>query len=339
MHTPSSSSLWSACGEAPQAPRLATRPLVVALHASGSSARQWRALAARLEPADQPADPPAGHAGHAAAQGFRVLAIDLHDHGVGPAWTTGGACPLPLTLEEEAALVAPLLAEAGRVGDGGGVHLVGHSYGGAVALKVACQHPQHVRSLVLYEPVAFRLLLDDPASHAEANEILAVVAEMRTRLERDDAAAAAQHFVDYWSGSGTWRAMPAEAREAMAGRMPIVMQHFGALFNERQQVAALARLGRLDVPTLLLSGERTVATARRIAARLRTLLPAAVHESLPDLGHMGPLTHAALVAERIAMHLHMPTRPAQPARPARPADAIPISPPPVPRPRDLLTVD
>jgi len=293
------------------------RPLVIALHASASSARQWRALATRLEPQ--------GAAAARAVTGYRVLAVDLHDHGVGPTWTMGGARRAPLTLEDEAALVAPLLAEAGRVGDGGGVHLVGHSYGGAVALKVACQHPQHVRSLVLYEPVAFRLLLDDPASHAETQEALAVTAEMQTRLERDDVAGAAQHFVDYWSGSGTWQGMPAEARASVAERMPIVMQHFGALFNERQQVAAVSRLA---VPTLVLSGERTVATARRIAQRLRTLLANAAHETLPGLGHMGPVTHAEFVAERIAVHLQAPARAPNPT----------VFPPsPVLRPRDLLT--
>lgn len=318
MHIPTSWPLWSACGEAPRTARPTTRPLVIALHASASSARQWRTLAARLEPQ--------GASAARAVTGYRVLAVDLHDHGVGPAWTMDGASRAPLTLEDDAALVAPLLAEAGRVSDGGGVHLVGHSYGGAVALKVACQHPQYVRSLVLYEPVAFRLLLDDPASHAETQEALAVTAEMQTRLERDDVAGAAQHFVDYWSGSGTWQAMPAEARDAVAERMPIVMQHFGALFNERQQVAAVSRLA---VPTLLLSGERTVATARRIAKRLRTLLAGAAHETLAGLGHMGPVTHAELVAERIAVHLQAPARAPEP---------IPFPPSPVLRPRDLLTV-
>ncbi|MBI5716205.1 MAG: alpha/beta hydrolase [Burkholderiales bacterium] len=314
--------IWSACGEAPLGAHPTARPLVIALHASGSSARQWRALAARLEPQ--------GATAARAVTGYRVLAVDLHDHGVGPAWTTGGASRAPLTLEDEAALVAPLLAEAGRVSDGGGAHLVGHSYGGAVALKVACQHPQHVRSLVLYEPVVFRLLLDDPASHAETHEVLAVAAEMQSRLERDDSDGAARHFVDYWSGSGSWQEMPEGARAAVALRMPIVMQHFGALLNERQQVAALQRFGQLAVPTLVLSGERTVATARRIASRLRTLLAGAVHETLPGLGHMGPVTHAELVAERIAVHLQAPARAPDPM-------AFPLT--PALRHRDLLTVD
>lgn len=280
--------LWSPCGEAPRLPArtagAVAAPPTIALHASASSARQWRSLAERLEPE------------------HRLVALDLHNHGVGPEWIGG----LPLTLEDEAALVAPLLAEAGTVAQGGGVHLVGHSYGGAVALKVAAQHAQHVRSLTLYEPVAFRLLLDDPASHAETLESLAVTQVVQTRLERDDPAGAAQHFVDYWSGSGAWAAMSDPARASVVLRMPTVLQHFGALFNERQQGAALARLARLHVPTLVLAGEHTVATTRRIARRLRELLPGATHETLRGLGHMGPVTHAGLVAERIAAFLRHP---------------------------------
>lgn len=339
----SNDALWSPCGEAPVRPRPAQAPLVIALHASASSARQWRALAARLEPPPGTGRP--GHPvgpGHAAASpGCRVIAVDLHDHGVGPAWTSDGHARPPLTLEDEAALVAPLLAEAGRVAEGGGVHLVGHSYGGAVALKVASQHPHRVRSLVLYEPVAFRLLLDDPASHAEAAEALAVTATMQTRMERGDLEGAARHFVDYWSGSGTWQALPAPARESVAGRLPALLQHFGALFNERQQAAAVARL---PMPALVLTGERTVATARRIAQRLCALHPGATREALPGLGHMGPVTHAEQVAERIARHLQVPPwrgvpMPPHGAVPPVPGPLLPFPPTPVREPRDLSTVD
>lgn len=297
MHA-DTSMLWSPCGEAPRVVAGPARPpLTIALHASASSARQWRTLAERLAPA------------------HRLLAVDLHNHGVGPEWL-GRA---PLTLADEAALVAPLLRAAGTVAEGGGAHLVGHSYGGAVALKVAGSHPQHVRSLTLYEPVAFRLLIDDPASRAEALDALSIGEVVRMFLRRDDAAAAAQHFVEYWSGRGAWDAMTPPARAATAARMPTVLLHFGALFNEWQQAATLALLARRHLPVLVLAGERTVATTRRIARRLRELLPHAVHETLAGLGHMGPLTHAPLVADRVAAFVHQVQHAAASGHPVRSA--------------------
>ncbi len=55
----------------------------------------------------------------------------------------------------DASLVAPLLGAA--------AHLVGHSYGGMVALCLALQRPEAVRSLTLIEPPAYSLAPDDPA--------------------------------------------------------------------------------------------------------------------------------------------------------------------------------
>jgi pimeloyl-ACP methyl ester carboxylesterase len=281
----------------------AAQPPVIALHASAGSSRQWRHLADAL------------------AARHRVHAIDLHEHGGGPAWTAG----VPLTLEDEATLVAPLLAAAGPVAEGGGAHLVGHSYGGAVALKVAALYPRHVRSLVVFEPVAFRLLFDDAASHAETDEIVAFAAAVQTALEHGDRLRAGHHFIDYWSGCGAWAALPAAARDAVAARMPAVLQHFGAVFNERQQVRDVARLA---LPMLALRGEHAPASTRRVAERLRALWPSARHETLPAMGHMGPVTHAAAVNERIGAFLQSLTSlPAPQAAPAaRAAPRFPTPP-------------
>jgi pimeloyl-ACP methyl ester carboxylesterase len=56
--------------------------------------------------------------------------------------------------EVDAGDVAELLTEP--------MHLVGHSYGGVVALLAAAQRPGMVRSLTVNEPPAFGLLPDDP---------------------------------------------------------------------------------------------------------------------------------------------------------------------------------
>jgi pimeloyl-ACP methyl ester carboxylesterase len=245
-------------------------PAVILLHSSGGSARQWDTLVNGLQ------------------SRFRLQAVDFHGHGGTPAWPG----TRPLALEDEAALVSPLLA-----GSGDGVHLVGHSYGGAVALKLAQLHPQHVRSVAVYEPVLFRLLFDYNASHAPAREVLAAAARVRTMLLLGHADRAAQHFVDYWSGSGTWADMPLSRRHAVIARMPALAPHFRALFSDglRRQ-----DLGRLRLPVLCLTGARTKASTRRIGELLRLAIPEATHEMLPGMGHMGPLTHARIVAARIA---------------------------------------
>jgi pimeloyl-ACP methyl ester carboxylesterase len=49
------------------------------------------------------------------------------------------------------------------------------------------------------------------------------------------------------------------------------------------------------VPVFLLGGEESPLAARRVVARLGEAIPGARTETLAGAGHMGPLTHAALV--------------------------------------------
>lgn len=250
----------------------AQRPTVLLLHSSASSARQWEGLVESLQPR------------------FRVRTIEFHGHGARPGWQRDG----PFALADDAALAAPLLAESG------GAHLVGHSYGAAVALKLATLHPAHVRSVAAYEPVLFRWLIDDDTSPGAAQGIVALADAIRDRVADGDEASAARRFIDFWCGSGAWDSLPIGRREAIATRMHAVLLHFDALFGESPGHAALARL---RMPMLFMTGARTVTATRRIAELLRHALPRARHEVLQGMGHMGPITHAAEVNCRIVQFL------------------------------------
>ena len=245
-------------------------PPVILLHSSGSSGRQWDTLVGTLQ------------------SRFRLQAVDFHGHGNTPAWPGGR----PLTLDDEAALVAPLLGSSSA-----GVHLVGHSYGGGVALKLAQLYPRRVRSVAVYEPVLFRLLFDYNPMQAPAREVLATAARIRISLLVGHTDHAARHFVDYWAGSGAWDAMPLSRRHNVIARMPALAQHFRALFDDGLR---RADLGRLRMPVLCLTGARTKASTRRIGELLRLAMPEAMHEMLAGMGHMGPLTHAGVVTARLA---------------------------------------
>src|SRR5689334_14597837 len=104
---------------------------VVLLHSSGSSSAQWHALAERL------------------SERYRVIAPDLYGSGGTAPWPGDR----PFYLECEAEIVLGLLEHIDEP-----AHLVGHSYGGAVALHVARLRGDLVRSLALMEPAAFHLL-------------------------------------------------------------------------------------------------------------------------------------------------------------------------------------
>ena len=200
----------------------AQRPTVVLLHSSASSARQWERLVEALAP-------------H-----FRVRAIELHGHGERMAWR-GDA---PLTLADEAALAVPLLEEAG------GAHVVGHSYGAAVALKLTTMYPKLVRSLVTYEPVLFRWLFDDIDHQQLGQGVVTVADSMRDRLANGQEHSAAQLFIDFWSGAGSWDSVPSGKQTSIAARMRAVFQQFDTLFREPLQRAQLALL---NMPMMFVS--------------------------------------------------------------------------------------
>jgi pimeloyl-ACP methyl ester carboxylesterase len=253
---------------------LETRPLVIALHASASSSRQWRELGQAVEP------------------GAQLLAVDLIGHGDA---TERRATESGQLLLEDALRVMPHVRAAAAAGRA--VHLVGHSYGGAVALKLASlAEPHCLRSLVVYEPVLFRVLAEDADSAPQWRRMSDLVAALQGCLDADNQADAARRFIIFWSGARGWDRLSKTARVAAIDAMPVVMQQFEATMSDHLATEAIDQLA---LPVLVLSGARTVPVARRISERLRALWPRAIHRVLPDAGHMGPLSHAEAVNRQI----------------------------------------
>lgn len=90
-------------------------------------------------------------------EGYRLIAIDAYRDGTGPGASTDR------TLDDYADQV---YAVAEKVGVS--VHLVGFSWGGATALRVAAAAPEFVDSLAVIEPEAYGLLrTQDAAAYAQ----------------------------------------------------------------------------------------------------------------------------------------------------------------------------
>jgi pimeloyl-ACP methyl ester carboxylesterase len=184
--------------------------------------------------------------------------------------------------------------------DADGVHLVAHSYGAAIALQLALEHPDSIRSLALYEPVAFGLLHGVATARMALAEIEAVADEVALLTAQGDRAAAAEAFVDYWGGQGSWRQMGEAQRDAVQVRITAIPRHFAGLFRARWTVQGLAAL---RMPILLMHGGRTRVSSRQVADLLARALPQAVRHEFREAGHLGPLTHEGAVNGEIVRHL------------------------------------
>lgn len=241
---------------------------VVLVHSGGMSARQWRKLVERL------------------AATHRVVAPDLIGSGENPPWPADA----PFHFDQDAAELAALIGELGEP-----VHLVGHSYGGLLASIHARKQPTSVRSLVLYDPVAFGILQDEPDVDALLADATALVDDAIGGTE-----AWFERFVDWWNGNGTWTSMPPPARAPFLRVGRKVYLEVKSLVADR---TAASEYAAIKAPTLLLTGERTPPAERRVVQRLATAIPHARLVEIADAGHMGPITHADIVNDAIVGHI------------------------------------
>lgn len=238
---------------------------LVCLHSNAGTGGQWRALGERL------------------GDRFRLLAPDTYGAGKSPQPPD----KRPLTLSDELDLLEPVFAAAGPR-----FHLLGHSYGGAIALLAALRYPERVQSLVLYEPTLFALLRQADPVHPGLLEIGDVAERGRQAQLAGEPEHAARIFIDYWAGAGALDAMPA----AMRASVVQATRHLGHWWHAlREERTTLESLGSLTMPVLLMVGRRSRLSALSVAELLAPALPGVRLVSFDDLGHMAPLTHAERV--------------------------------------------
>jgi pimeloyl-ACP methyl ester carboxylesterase len=248
---------------------------VVLLHCSGSSAAQWRDLVAHF------------------AGAYRTIAPDLYGCGATGAWPGRR----PLRMSDHAQMVAAVIRAHGEP-----VHLVGHSFGGAVALRVALDYPELLRSLAVIEPVAFNVLRHDPADNDLYAEIRAVAATVSECTLNGHSEAGMAGFVDYWNGPGAWMRLSPAMQAALAAQIASIAINFAALFADPTPRAAYPEVA---VPALVVRGSDSPAPARRVAALIAQSLPAATLRTIAGAGHMLPLTHPAMLARALIDHIEV----------------------------------
>ena len=275
-------------------PRLLNRGRVVALHCSGGGASQWRHLADAL------------------GSRYEVLAPEHYGCGATGPWTGEHA----FTLADEAARTIALIDDSEKK-----VHLVGHSYGGGVALHAALARPGRVASMALYEPSAFHLLrqLGEPGAAAE---IAGVARSVNLGVVTGDYHEALAAFVDYWNGPSTWDAMRPTAQNALIRWVPKGPLDFRALIDDPTPASAYRGL---NFPVLIVRGENAPLPSRVIAEGLLDLLPGSRLSIISGAGHMGPLTHVREVAAIIRDHIVNTGARHQPGilgKEARPVEAV-----------------
>jgi len=251
---------------------------VLALHSTGSNGSQWKTLMSDL------------------SSRHRVIALDLPGYGGSTLCRGTGAA----TVEAEARAVCGLLDETGAA------HLVGHSYGGTVALKIAMLRPKQVKSLAIFEPAVFHLLREGDADDRRLHREIASIEGLLCAAAAVGAPEAGmKHFIDFWNGNGAWSRCAPEVRVRLLSVFGQVIANFAAIDRETWP---LARMRQVACPTLALMASRSPALARRITRMIAATIPDCRIRIVADAGHMAPLTHPAIVNGAVASHIAMAER-------------------------------
>ena len=248
-------------------------PLLL-LHSGGSSGAQWRKTGENL-------------------RGSRLLTPDFYGYGGTDAWPSKET----LQHDNQADLAASVLSDAGLTE--AAVDIVGHSYGGASAIRMVLRQLANVRSLVLIEPM-LALLLAESGDQELFSEYEFLARGFLDRIENGDKRAAWKFFIDYRNGSGTWDGFPNKTHTRFLDQSEATYQAFE---SNLANPTTLDDCQVLSMPVTVICGEKTTAPDRRVTELLRDNLPNAHYVLIPDAEHMSPLTHPAEVADIIKLHL------------------------------------
>lgn len=239
-------------------------PLVVLIHSSVAGARQWRKLIESL------------------SGSHHVKAVQLFGYGTTPPWTQSRK----QTLSDQAELIEFVVG-----GTAGQVDIIGHSFGGAVAMKAAARLGSRVRNLLLLEPNPFDLLRQAGRTDAY-REVQGLRDVIKTRGAADDWLSAAEVFADYWSRAGTWVAMQADRRSAFAKAIKPNFHEWDAVMGETTSLSAW--VDRLPRTTTVVYDANTVRPILDLVELFRQGTDWNI-QRIPQGGHMAPLTRPDIV--------------------------------------------
>jgi 3-oxoadipate enol-lactonase len=205
----------------------------------------------------------------------------------------GGAPSLgPFSVKEQAQDALALLAHLGVER----VHVVGHSYGGAIALQLAIDAPRLVHSLVLLEPAV--LAADAAAAFFEAVKPILDV------YHSGDVAGAIDLFMSA-AGAADWRSaveanMPGAARQAEKDAATSFEIEIPAL---AEPLLDGAQLPRISQPILYAIGNESGPIFDAAREYFESMIVGAEGVVLGGVNHLMQMRNPRSIAEAIASFL------------------------------------
>lgn len=248
-------------------------PLIVFLPPGASSAAAWRAVTEIL------------------SSEFECLAVNLS----GYAETEAFLSNRPMTLDDEAEAVLALMSTHNDC-----LHLVGHSYGGAIAIRLAQQYGYRFSTLTLIEPAVYPML--SQAGELDlAEDVLQINRAFIARVHDGDDEAAFQAYFDFYNnGLRKWADLSGSVKQRL---LSVAKPVAAALEAVHASESKLDELAKLQIPTLVVAGAETDKMHASLARTIAQTVPNSRLKTIPNAGHMCSLTHPTELAGLIQSHI------------------------------------
>jgi pimeloyl-ACP methyl ester carboxylesterase len=182
---------------------------------------------------------------------------------------------------------------------GGAVHLVGHSFGGLVAVAVALRNRVPLASLAVIEAPAAELLRDS-ADQGYYRAFRRMTDDYLAAFAGGNADAIAT-MIDFYGGAGTFASWPPNVRAYAVKTTGVNILDWASAYGFPLSAAALASI---LIPTLVLWGEASHPAVQRANALLGASMGRAVSVAVNAAAHFMIATHPAEVGRLIAEHVH-----------------------------------
>lgn len=235
-------------------------PAVILLHSSLSSSKQWLPLVNSLK------------------EKFTVINVDILGYGAADSVEDANSYSTSLEINRIKQVLKQLNIEDKPY------HIVGHSFGGALSLKLALEAPHLVKSLSLYEPVPFHLL--EKGSEAES-----LLNDLFKRVNVDNLFIAVEEFMDYWNDKGFYKNLPERVKKSAAQEMKKVNIDSKVLMAEKY---GPSDINKIASPVLMMTGKKSPKLSRALADIIVKNLNNVQLEQV-DASHMGVISHADII--------------------------------------------
>ena len=186
---------------------------------------------------------------------------------------------------------------------GGAVHLVGHSFGGLVALVVALRNKVALDSLTILEAPAPEILRE--CNELEGYRAFRAMNETYFAAFSSGNRNAIAEMIDFYGGPGTYASWPERVRAYAQDTTPVNILDWASAYGFPLRLAELATVA---LPTLVVWGGASHPVVQRANALLCQSIPGAAHVTLAGAAHFMIATHPSRVARLIADHVHCAER-------------------------------